>query len=51
VSRRFRNIAARFASGKLKSCEDIAEDLEKFFADPTPPFSGENFGKILPKVE
>lgn len=46
-----RDIAAWIAAGKLKSREDIVEGLETFPETLLKLFSGENFGKLILKVE
>ncbi len=46
-----REIAAWIAAGKLKSREDIVEGLETFPETLLKLFSGENFGKLVLKVE
>jgi len=46
-----RDIAAWIAAGKLKSREDIVEGLETFPQTLLKLFSGENFGKLVLKVE
>ena len=46
-----RDIATWIAAGKLKSREDIVEGLETFPETLLKLFSGENFGKLILKVE
>jgi NADPH-dependent curcumin reductase CurA len=46
-----RDIAAWITAGKLKSREDIVEGLETFPETLLKLFSGENFGKLILKVE
>jgi NADPH-dependent curcumin reductase CurA len=46
-----RDIAAWIAAGKLKSREHIVEGLETFPETLLKLFSGENFGKLILKVE
>ena len=46
-----RDIAAWIAAGKLKSREDIVEGLETFPETLLKLFSGDNFGKLILKVE
>jgi len=46
-----RDIAAWIGAGKLKSREDIVEGLETFPETLLKLFSGENFGKLVLKVE
>jgi NADPH-dependent curcumin reductase CurA len=46
-----REMAGWMATGKLKGREDIVEGLEKFPATLLKLFSGENFGKLVLKVD